>query len=322
LRGGDLREAFLYGISALAVRVVPERRWSKVSDYFAGLTQKQTKSRTARFGRSVQAVLGSDYQDVAGLYRRGEMHAARRRFYIAALRREKNWTPSIELLGFERIKESRDRGRSIVLWFDSFAHFSVIGKMAFAQAGHPFWQLSSHYHGFSGTTFGLRYLNPLQIGLELDYLAGRIAFDKRSMVTATRKVVQVLDAGGTVAITNNTDLGRWEQFPFGASAKLRIATTPLKLALRHKAALFPVNVLEIEPLTRYRVTVGPEIEARSVGDADPLAAMAAQYIDYLLPLVRAYPDQWTGWRPIANAIARERDATNGNIERAGLSARS
>jgi lauroyl/myristoyl acyltransferase len=132
----------------------------------------------------------------------------------------------------------------------------------------------------------------------LNYLAGRIAVDNHSVVTATRKIVEILDQGGTVGITNNANFGRHLSTPFGVGAELWIAVSPFKLALSRGVSVFPVSVIELLPLARYRVTIGPQIVARP-----ELDEMALEYCSYLLPIVREYPEQWMGWRTIGNSLA-------------------
>jgi lauroyl/myristoyl acyltransferase len=154
------------------------------------------------------------------------------------------------------------------------------------------------------TRYAIRFLNPRQIAVEGRYLAGRIMFDNRTLVTATRRVVEILAGNGLMAITNNANYGKSVRFPFGETARLPIATTPLRLAAGRGVPLLPVSVIEVEPFRRYRVAIGPEIAApANVPEDEAVAAMAAAYIDYLLPIVRAYPDQWGGWGSLGNTLA-------------------
>jgi hypothetical protein len=101
-----------------------------------------------------------------------------------------------------------------------------------------------------------------------------------------------------VGITNNAFLGNYLRVPFGENARLSVATTPLRIALRKQAALFLVNVLETEPLAGYRVTIRPAPTFPPGEQGDPIAWMASEYAKYLLPLVGSHPDQWLGWRSI------------------------
>jgi lauroyl/myristoyl acyltransferase len=296
-RSGDAREAVLQGMSAVSARLLPQRSWVAASDFQARLFPNSSPARIERFRQSVRAVLGEAYVGSAvDIRRQVAIHTERRRLYVAALRAGERWTPSIELIGLENVLRSRV---GVILWFDHLAHYSVPGKMAFARAGHPVWHLSSHTHGLSATRFGVRFLNPRLIKVEDRFIRGRIAFDERTLVATTRRLVELLDDGGIVSITNNASLGHAVAVPLGETASTPIATTPLKLALRGKAALFPVSVLETEPLKSYRVTIGPAITPPPAGTADPIAAMLAGYTDHLISLIRAHPDQWAAWRTIA-----------------------
>jgi hypothetical protein len=296
-RGGDIREAALEGLSALSVRLLPQRHWAAAGDFQANFFPNKSAGRIERFRRAVRAVLGEAHERWAvDLRRQVEMQEERRRLYVAALRAGP-WSPSIEMIGLE--EALRLRGTGIIFWFDFFAHYSIIGKMALANAGLAAWQLTSHEHGNSATRFGVRFINPRQIEVENRYIRGRVAFDDRTVVTATRRLLEILADGGIAAVTNNASLGHAAAVPFGETARLRIATTPLKLALRGNAAVFPVTVIETEPLRRYRVTIGSALAAPPAEAGDPIAAMLAAYADHLLPLVRAHPEQWSAWRGIA-----------------------
>jgi lauroyl/myristoyl acyltransferase len=309
-RGGDLRETAVYFLSALAVRSLPEGAWPFVADGFARFSSRKS-ARSEKFRSAVGAVLGDEIaeREIPGLHASAIRHGHRRRLYIAATCRRRGWSPSIELIGRERLDRARAGGRGTILWFDNFAHFAIIGKRAFAEAGYPLWHLGSHLHGFSTTRYAVRFLNPRQIAVEGRYLAGRIMFDNHTLVTATRRVVEILAGNGFMAITNNANLGKSVRFPFGKEARLPIATTPLRLAAGRGVPLLPVSVIEVEPFSRYRVAIGPEITAPAGGpEREAIAAMAAGYTDYLLPLVRAHPDQWSGWSALGNAVEAARKA--------------
>lgn len=304
-RGGDIRESAIYFLSALAVRALPEEAWPSVAETFARFSSRKS-ARYERFRGAVRAVFGDAIAEteLPGLYASVIRHGHRRRLYIAATCRRQGWRPSIELIGRERLDRARANGRGTILWFDNFAHFAVIGKRAFAEAGYPLWHLGSHFHGFSATRYAIRFLNPRQIAVEGRYLAGRIMFDNSTLITATRRVVEILAGNGFMAITNNANFGKSAGFPFGKEARLPIATTPLRLAAGRGVPLFPVSVVEIEPFRRYQVAIGPEIAAPAgMSEPEAVAAMAAGYTDYLLPLVRAHPDQWGGWRMLGGVSA-------------------
>jgi lauroyl/myristoyl acyltransferase len=297
-RGGDIREAILQGLSAASVRSLPEPGWMQANKLLARLSVSKSTRRRERFRRSVTAVLGDAYGEMAAdIQWRTALQEERQRIYVAALAAGKAWTPSIELTGLDEI--SGARGRGTVIWFDNLIHYPVVAHMAFSQAGIALAQLARHDHGISTTAFGVRFINRRQIAVEDRYFGQRIVFDAGSLVTATRRLVRLLDQGSIVSITNNASLGHAVAIPFGERAVLRVATTPLKLAIQRRAAIFPVSVVETRPLKSYRVAIGPALSAPDIGAADPLASMLANYADYLLPLVRAYPDQWANWRAIA-----------------------
>jgi lauroyl/myristoyl acyltransferase len=90
---------------------------------------------------------------------------------------------------------------------------------------------------------------------------------------------------------------RFIETPFGASARLALPTTILSLALESGAPILPIAALEVTPLQDYAVLVGPPIVPDgSTGRRSAMEQAAHQYADWLLPLVRDHPEQWTGWK--------------------------
>ena len=287
-----------YLLSALAVRLLPPTRWGLLPNLLAAYQTRRPTDKYRAFGQAVRAVLGDELDDgaIKRLCAQHGAHAHQRHLVVAALRRRQGWNPSITLIGRERLEAALARGRGAILWFDGFFHSAIIGKRAFAEAGHAMWHLSAQGHGILNTPLAELFLNPKVIEVELRYLAGRIVFDPTATITATRRMIEILEGNGIVSLINNAYIGKLLLSPFGIGMMLPMARTPLNLAASRGVALLPVSVIEVEPFARYEVTVGPDLAAPAVaGSIDPIRARAKAYASYLLPLAKAHPAQWGGW---------------------------
>ncbi len=300
-RKADIVFGTLYVLSAATVRTVPSARWSVFPDLLARYQTRRAGEKSRQFRQGVRALLGDELDDKAimALFAQNLAHGLRRSLLVAALRRRKGWDPSIVLDGRERLEAALARGRGAMLWFDGFAHAAIVGKRAFADAGFSMWHLSARGHGIVNSRFGEYFLNRRVIEVELRYLAGRIVFDETSAATATRRMIGILAGNGIVSLTNNAYIGTAMEVPFGTTAKLPLARTPLHLAASRGIPLFPVSAIEVEPYARYEVSVGADLTASILpADPDPIARIAKAYADYQLPLALAYPAQWGGWEQL------------------------
>ncbi len=296
LRGPDLREAALLAFGLTLTRLTAPPFWASTADLLSALDSSRWRGRYRRFGARARAFYGTDLgeDDQRRLWH--DIHAAlhRRRFATIAEWRELPFTPEIQVEGAERVHDALRRERGVILWFDNFINHQLIGKKGLHSAGIGGYHMSWTGHGFSPSRLGKKYLNPVQIHAEKRYVEGRIEFDARSVLAATRTVTRILAGNGIVRITNNAYIGR--QFvgaPVSSRATVSIATTPLNLSLRLGTPLLPVATFEERPLERYRVVIAPPLEVRP--DDAGFNDAAAQYGSYLRPLVERYPAQWRGW---------------------------
>ena len=298
-RGADMRETALLGFFRLVVATMPMPKWTDMAEIATRLGKGRRSSRFKRFAQRVSAVLADvDDEAVFRLWRSYGATVNRRRISILATRYCPDWSPRIALTGREHLDRAIAAGQGTILWLDNFIHHPVIGKRAFSDLDYQAWQMSSVDHGFSSSRLGRSFLNPIQLAAELPLVRGRIEFDAGSALTATREVTRCLARNEIVRITNNAYIGRQRCLvPFGKSAMLPLATTPLNIAKRTGAAILPVLVVEHEPFADYLVAVAPPL---SVGTArhDDFEEAALAYARYLEPLVEAYPDQWRGWEGV------------------------
>ena len=298
-RGSDLRETGLLSMFGASMAALPVSQWATIADQAARLAKGPRSSRYKRFAQRARAVLETDTDD-ASIMRLWRAHNAalnRRRLSVLAMQYFPRWNPRIELEGRGHVDRSIAAGRGTILWFDSFVHHSVIGKRAFHEAGYLAWQMSSVDHGFSPSRFGRRFLNPIHLAAEAPYILGRIEFDEKSALAATKRVNQSLARNEIVRITNNGYIGRQRCLvEFGTTERLPVAKAPLNMGRRNGVTILPVSVIEREPFADYLVTVAPPLVLDATATRDDSVEQAARdYASYLKPLVAAFPDQWTGW---------------------------
>ena len=290
--------AGLYLFSALNVRIVGPRHWDIAPRLLTRFQTRKVTSRTQAFVRFARALLEHNGDDEAllDLYRQNQIAVHRRGVFVAAFRRRKGWNPEIVLTGAERLEQARSKGKGVIIWSDPFVHSAIIGKRALAQAGFRAWHLSSVGHGILNSPLADRFINPKVIEVELRYLAGRVVFDHQTGGTATRAMMKVLEGNGLISLTNNAYIGRTIVTPFGRGAVLHVAQTPLRLAALRSVPLLPLQVIEHDPFRRYEAILGQDLsEGLRARAGDPVEAAAAAYANYLFPLARANPVQFSGW---------------------------
>jgi hypothetical protein len=296
--GSDLRETLLVGLSAVTALTRPVERWTAVTDQFCRLERGPASDRFRVFRRRVAAFFGSDADEdfPVALWRACQKARHRRRMQIVAWRVGKGCPPDIRLEGRGKLEAALGAGAGVILWLDNFQHHPLVGKYPFAEAGFDSWQLSSTDHGFSRSKFGHLFLNPIQHSVEARYAAGRIVFSGADALAATREIGRLLAQNRIVRITNNAYIGRrFVRVPIGVAAGLSIATTPLNLARSTGAALLPVSVIEEVPYRQYGVTIGAPIVVDGGDKTVALRKAAQDYARYLVPLIRAHPEQWITW---------------------------
>ncbi|MDP2620812.1 MAG: hypothetical protein Q8P46_11665 [Hyphomicrobiales bacterium] len=305
IRRADLQYLTLMGLYRLTTALLPPDRWAAVADVMHRLRRGLRKRRVMQLRQRFRAVYGHDVgpDTIRSWHRDRENRRERRRLYVVAERWSDRWRPNIRLEGVDGVAAALAQGKGVILWFDDFIDHNVVAKRGLYEAGYRIHYLSSVLHGDSISAFGRRYLNPIQTAVESRYVQERLLLNNTDAgsgneLACTRRMVAILRENGIVGIANILTSGsRVMEIPFGASARLAMPTGPVNLALQRGAALFPVATIETEPLASYSVIIGPRLVPDPAKGKDAaLAEAAMQYAERLLPLVKAHPDQWMGWR--------------------------
>jgi lauroyl/myristoyl acyltransferase len=299
---------------AAFVRTLPESRWPKVSSFLSGLRPDRKSRRYDAFLAKVEAVFGEPVaEDVAAAWWRSFREAKYRRSIAhAAERRRAGWSPVIRLDGLDRLEAAVARGRGTILWCDWFGSESTVSMKGFAGAGIRIATVSHVLHGPARTALGVRALNRSWHAQQDRYVSERIVFGAGADTGAMRRLTELLAQNAVVRIANNAMVGKTVDVTLGR-ALLPVATTPLNLAV-HGAALLPVAVIETVPLQEFTVRIGAPLVPATGDRHAAIAALAAGYGAYLVPLVRAHPGQWLGWQGLKHGSEPGRDRPGSSVD--------
>jgi lauroyl/myristoyl acyltransferase len=204
------------------------------------------------------------------------------------------WTPPIEVRGLENVEAARQRGRGAILWVSHFVHCDLVAKMGFHRAGLEVSHLSHPRHGFSGTRFGMRFLNRVHTAIEDRYLRKRVRLSLESSAPALEELRQRLDENGVVSISVRGDSRRPVRVPF-LDGEIPIAAGAPSLAFTSGAALLPVFPVR-DSSGGFTVFIDAPIEIDQTGDRrEAVVRISGVYAKRLESYALKYPGQWIGW---------------------------
>jgi len=212
--------------------------------------------------------------------------------YLRAFR-PGGWEPTIYLHGSEHVEQEFRAGRGIIFWGSSFAFNDLISKIALHRMGLNIYHYTRPVHGLSDTRFGIRYINPVRTSVELRYLEARVSAEVE-IAKAMDLLKGVVEKGGAVSIKTGNRGKRRATAPF-LSGQLELATGPIALAARWNAALMPTFTLR-RPDGSFDFIIGAPLDSDETDLEKRSAEIVRLYTEQLLPLVKAEPMQWRGWR--------------------------
>ncbi len=220
----------------LTAWLLPPRLWRKAA------------SATGWIGKSYPDL--SVYQDILGQkYSTSEIAgiSARRRSFRRELKLQifglsgpwRSWRPKINLNGDDYLQRALGAGHGAILWVLETSFSTLVVKMALHRHGYQACQLSRPGHGFSQSSFGIRFLNPIWTGVENRFIAERVLIVGESATEALAVVRERLAANRIVIITVAPLAHKFVEVPF-FHGRLQLPTGPIRLALTTGAALLPV----------------------------------------------------------------------------------
>jgi hypothetical protein len=104
-----------------------------------------------------------------------------------------------------------------------------------------------------------------------------------------RELVEFLESGHPLLIALDVELGKQLQVPFDDQHHLRVASGPLRLAIRHHAELIPCIITD-RGGWRFRIKLGPPVPSEFLR-AGQEAQAVKKWAQALLPELRAHPEQ-------------------------------
>lgn len=310
----DLREAALQAMLFAGAALLPEAAWPWLCRRTSRARRRTHRARRfAAFAARVEAVLGprADAEAVFDGWRE-ELH--RRRLSLFRELAGRGGGAEHRVLGAGHLQAALAAGRGAILWAAPFAHQSVNGKRALAEAGIRAVQVSVRDHGFLGSRFAAAVLNPPLLRTEERFLAGRLRFDPAAPGDLAARMRAVLRAGGVLLVENNAATGRrLLSVPFAPGFRLPMASGPLRLARAQGAPVLPCVTLARGPFGPYETHIAPPLFPGAEAGAAGLARVALAAREQMLDALRAAPAQFLGW-PLLQP-----DAAAGPADPGGLS---
>ncbi len=208
-----------------------------------------------------------------------------------------NWCPKIEVIGQEHIKMALSIGRGAIIWDSQFYFANLVTKMGLHRIGFKLHHLSHPEHGFSSTTFGIRYLNPIRSTIENRYLAERILINPNNPGKVLPVLKERLHENKLVSISVSNRGNRTLQMPF-LNTSIQIAPGAQKLAVETGAALIPVFTTSSDNVNFQVIVEPPLIVPEPTNISESITILTQQYIKRLAPKVLENPGEWLGWMHI------------------------
>ena len=202
------------------------------------------------------------------------------------------WRPHIELVGRHHLEAALERGHGAILWVAPFVFSSLVTKMALHEAGYAVSHLTRVSHGYSGSRFGMRVLNPLRSRIEERFLAKRVVIGADGSVAGPLKhLTNRLRANGVVSIT----IGAVGAKPCRCACLngwFGIASGAPNLMVRTGAALLPVFTVKTGE-RHFTTTIESPLEAPGGADRDKIfEAVTRRCAEQLERYLVRWPDQF------------------------------
>jgi len=306
----DIRTSIRFALLLLPVWLTSDRFWTR-----AWRLKSRIRLRTGRGMQRkisiIQEALGLPDRQAAETIAR-DLRAATNELKTQALKSWRplgGWRPKIALEGEAHLRDALSQGKGAVLWIAPFVFYSGPTKIALHREGYTVSHLSSPLHGFSGSRYGIRYLNPIQCRPEDRLIKERIVFDRNAPSAAMRRMVRALKAGEVVSIAASSAEGLEAVEARFFDGIMPVAVGAPRLSGLTGAPLLPIfTVREADGTIRVAIDAPIALDPQQTSDERCIVAATA-FFHRLEPWVRKYPAQWRGWskwRPKPGAISRGR----------------
>ena len=295
IRAKDIYEILRLSGQGLLAWTLPEAAWQPLARLFGRFDAAMKPGRTHRHTARIAATLNLPNEDARRFAIETRANGYLERFQCLRSWRFDGWSPAIDVLGEQHVAEAQAKGAGIIFWAGNFSFNDIVAKMALHQIGISVSHFSRPFHGFSGTRFGVKYLNAVKRGIEDRYLGERIIASESRTRRALDYIRKCLKENKAVSFKVGHQGRRRARSNF-LGTRITLATAPLHLADSTGATLLPVFTLRTG-VKRFEVTIGAPIVVPKDANGEPnYAAAVKTYADMLAPFVRRDPGQWRGWR--------------------------
>jgi hypothetical protein len=207
----------------------------------------------------------------------------------------KGWSPAIEFIGEQRVRDALQAGRGAVMWCMRFSS-DIALKQGFHGVGLPLVHLSAAAHGALGsrTKLATRIISPLFRRAEDNYLAGRVIIPLGESLGYLKTLRDHLQKNACVSIFGDATGRQAIEVPF-LSGLCGFATGAPSIAWAENCPLFPVYVVR-SGRWKYRVFVDEPIPVdRSVPRKEFVKNAVTEFAHRVEQLVERYPADWQDW---------------------------
>ena len=273
---------------------LPERRWPALARALSPMAIGDLTKDAAATESVIRKTLGARLPDVATKSILRDMGAEGIFTFFQVLKghRPGGWSPAVRIAGVEHVHVALEAGRGAVLWVSHAFHGHLGAKVGFHRAGLEVVHLSTPAHGFSGTKFGVRYLNRMQTRIEDRHIAERVMLPLQGQNIALQILVKRLKANKVVSITGQRGTGRTVDARF-LDGNLPLAPGAPTLAHMTGAKLLPVFAFRAADGV-IDVTIEPEIVLEGARD-EAVSGAARTFAARSEPHVLRSPGQWLSW---------------------------
>lgn len=269
--------------------LVPLRRWPQVARRLALWHIRLIGSSLRSGSERMRVELGRDPHQIELAFRQ---HSYLELMEILREHAPGGWQVPISVSGTQHIDDALAAGKGAILWYCPFTHGDLVFKRGICEAGYRLHHLSAITHGFSGTRFGMRFLNTIKTSVEERYLEERLILDGKDSRPTLQALRERLQDNGLVSITA-VHTGKRVAYAGIFGGKLQLATGAPNQAIRTGAALLPLFVFPKDGGYHLR------IEAPLLGQATKEQVKEEDYVTAYAPIlerhVREHPELWPGW---------------------------
>ncbi len=288
VNSGDIQILLLLPFFVVLAMCVPETKWLRACNFMARFVMPRPA------GRRTSLWQGSDTQDV------NRARAFQLEHYVQVVKeRLTGWRARVVLESGEHLVRAGEAQDGAVLWVAHFCFNALASKMALQAHGNRVHHISRAEHGFSKSSFGMRFLNPIRIGAEAKYLASRIVIDRENPALAMHTALRALKNGDFVSITAGAWEGQLISEVMIDGRALELSTGAPRLSALARCPLLPVFVVRDDMTSEIRVIVEAPLTIDTALPRDMMIqSVAAQFAEMHQKYISRYPHQWRDWEKL------------------------